>query len=189
MSEMPDSSEGEVAKRATIEVRVRDIGQLFNSLDPSPFHERDLDDDAEAYLVGWAREVDTGGAFLIIVHLPEPEIAKAAQRGLGSAIGNYFDYRAGMLERNLRDLMRTGRRSLAMGLAVLAACIAIGQLVLEVFAHSTLVRPVAEGLIIFGWVANWRPAEIFLYDIWAARRRIDLYRRLAKADVELRASS
>ena len=99
------------------------------------------------------------------------------------------DYRAGMLDRNLRDLMRTGRRSLAMGLAVLAACIAIGQLVLEVFAHSTLVRPVAEGLIIFGWVANWRPAEIFLYDIWAARRRIDLYRRLSTADVELRASN
>jgi len=47
------------SNRATIEVRVQDIGQLFNSLDPSPFHERDLDDDAEAYIVGWAREVDT----------------------------------------------------------------------------------------------------------------------------------
>jgi hypothetical protein len=32
--------------RATIEVRVHEVGQLFNTLDPSPFAERDLDDDA-----------------------------------------------------------------------------------------------------------------------------------------------
>jgi hypothetical protein len=28
-----------------------------------------------------------------------------------------------------------------------------------------------EGITIFGWVANWRPAEILLYEIWAVRRR------------------
>jgi hypothetical protein len=39
--------------------------------------------------------------------------------------------------------------------------------------------------MIFGWVANWRPAEISLYEVWAARRRLDLYRRLADAEVEL----
>jgi hypothetical protein len=177
------------ANRATIEVRVRDIGQLFNSLDPSPFPERDLDDDAEAYLVGWAREVDAGDLFLIVVHLPDSELAKAEQRGLASAIANYFDYRTGMLERDLRDLLRIGRRSIVIGLAVLAACILIGQLVRELLADSALAQAVAEGLVIFGWVANWRPAEIFLYDIWSARRRIDLYRRLAKADVELKSFS
>jgi hypothetical protein len=34
---------------AVIEVRVRENGQLFNSLDPSPFHERDIDSDAEDF--------------------------------------------------------------------------------------------------------------------------------------------
>jgi hypothetical protein len=182
----PEVTDNKSATRATIEVRVRDIGQLFNSLDPSPFPERDLDDDAEAYLVGWAREVDTGGSFLIVVHLPDSEIPKAEQRGLASALANYFEYRTGMLERDLRDLVRTGRRSLAIGIAVLGACILIGEVVRQVLAHSTLAQAVAEGLIIFGWVANWRPAEIFLYGIWSARRRIDLYRRLAGADVELK---
>jgi len=175
------------SNRATIEVRVHDIGQLFNSLDPSPFHERDLDDDAEAYLVGWAREVDMGGSFLIVVHLPASELTNAEQRGLGSAIANYFNYRTGMLERDRRDLMRTGRRSLVIGIAVLAVCVSAAHLLREVVSQSPLAQTIAEGLIIFGWVANWRPAEIFLYDVWSARRRIDLYRRLASADVELRA--
>jgi hypothetical protein len=100
-------------------VRTRELGQIFNSLDPSPFTERDLDDDAEEYIVGWAREVDTGVPFRIVVHLPASEVEKAKDRGLESAIGNYFAYRVGMLERDLSDLFRVGRRSLGIGIAVL----------------------------------------------------------------------
>ena len=40
-----------------IELRVRDVAQLFHTLDPFPFHERDLDKDAEEFIVGWAREL------------------------------------------------------------------------------------------------------------------------------------
>jgi hypothetical protein len=176
----------EQADRATIEVRVHEVGQLFNSLDPSPFAERDLDDDAEAYLVGWAREVDSRGPFRILVHLPAVEADKARQRDLGSAIGHYFAYRAGMLERDLSDLFRTGWRSLAIGVAVLAASIALSQAVRTALPDSGLAQLVAEGIMIFGWVANWRPAEILLYDAWTARRRLDLYHRLADAQVELK---
>jgi hypothetical protein len=172
--------------RATIEVRVREVGQIFNSLDPSPFTERDLDEDAEAYIVGWAREVDARGPFRIIVHLPPGEIDKARERDLGSAIGNYFTYRAGMLERDLKDLFRIGWRSLAVGMVVLAVSIGLSQIMRTALPEWAPAQPLAEGVMIFGWVANWRPAEILLYDVWAARRRLDLYRRLADADVELK---
>lgn len=171
---------------ATIEVRLRELGQIFNSLDPSPFAERDLDDDAEAHIVSWAREVDTQGPFRIVVHLPASEAEKGRERGLDSAIGNYFEYRTGMLERDLRDLLRVGRRSLAIGIGVLAVCIGLSQIVGAALPDSALGRLLAEGIMIFGWVANWRPAEILLYDVWAVRRRISLYRRLANAQVELK---
>ncbi|MBN9279270.1 MAG: hypothetical protein J0I57_16795 [Hyphomicrobium sp.] len=173
-------------REAVVEVRIRELGQIFNSLDPSPFTERDLDDEAEAYIVGWAREVDTGAPFRIVVHLPEGEVRSARERGLESAIGNYFTYRAGMLERDMRDLLRVGRWSLGIGIAVLAVCMGLSQTLRTAFPHSALSQLLAEGIIIFGWVANWRPAEIFLYDIWAIRRRVDLYHRLAKAQIELK---
>jgi hypothetical protein len=182
----PDTDVPETAGHATIEVRIRELGQIFNSLDPSPFTERDLDDDAEAYIVGWAREVDSGLPFRIIVHLPQAEAEKARERHLESAIGNYFAYRVGMLERDLSDLFRVGRRSLAMGIAVLAVCIGLSQIVRTMLPEWTPGPLLAEGIMIFGWVANWRPAEILLYDVWAVRRRINLYRRLANAQVVLR---
>jgi hypothetical protein len=45
---------------------------------------------------------------------------------------------------------------------------------------------VEESSIIFGWVAIWRPAEIFLYGWLPHVRRRALFRRLADAVVTLR---
>ena len=39
-----------------IEVHVGELKQIFNSLDPTPFRERDIDPGAEAFISGWARE-------------------------------------------------------------------------------------------------------------------------------------
>ena len=44
-----------------IEVRIHELVQLFNTLDPSPVHDRDLDNDGEDCIVGWARELSLGG--------------------------------------------------------------------------------------------------------------------------------
>ena len=40
-----------------IEVHVEQIEQLFNSIDPSPFHARDLDPQADEYIVACARDL------------------------------------------------------------------------------------------------------------------------------------
>jgi hypothetical protein len=56
----------------------------------------------------------------------------------------------------------------------------------SILPGSALGHLLAEGILIFGWVANWRPAEIFLYDVWSVRGRGKLYRRLAEAEIELK---
>ena len=45
-----------------IEVHVSELQQLFNSLDPTPFRDRDLDPKAEEFIADWARDVHRGGA-------------------------------------------------------------------------------------------------------------------------------
>jgi hypothetical protein len=56
-----------------IEIRVSDIAQLFHTLDPFPFRERDLADEAEDYIVGWGREMPSNRPFKIVVHIPDNE--------------------------------------------------------------------------------------------------------------------
>ena len=38
-----------------LDLRIRQMDQLFNSLDPTPFLNKDLDHDAEAFMETWAQ--------------------------------------------------------------------------------------------------------------------------------------
>jgi hypothetical protein len=174
-------------KPTEIAVRARTIGQLFNSFDPSPFREKDLDAGVEAFLVGWVRELPEGAPFTIAVHLPPEETARPEAAGIGEAFAHYFDYRAQVAEQELRELFRIGRRSLGIGLLVLIACLAGSQLLAALVPNAVVARVLEESLIIVGWVANWRPIEIYLYDWLPIRRRIRLNRRIAAAPVEVKA--
>jgi hypothetical protein len=170
---------------ATIEIRLSRPQQLFNSLDPSPFHERDLDQDAEEYLVDSADEYPLKKPLTLIIHLPADQIPASGTPDLAQAIHNYFAYRVDMTERRLRRYFRDGRISLAAGLVFLFVCIALRQLALAV-GRGLAAEIADEGLYIVGWVAMWRPLEVFLYDWRPIRHRARLYAKLARIPVIVR---
>lgn len=169
-----------------IELRVDTVAQLFHSLDPYPFRERDLDKDAEDYIVGWARELDPDRPIGIVIYIPEAQAQSKDASELPLAFANYFTYRAASADRELKELFRVGRRSLAMGMAILAACLLSAHFLAKRFFDEPIETLVEESLILLGWVANWRPIEIFIYDWLPIVRRRNLYRRLAAAAVTIR---
>jgi hypothetical protein len=168
-----------------IEIRVDRVSQLFHTLDPFPFRERDLDKEAEEFIVGWARELPKSQPIKIIVHLPAAEAASKYASELSGAVSQYFRYRADAVKKELRELFRIGRFSLLIGIVVLALCVVAGRLVLVALGKTDYARFLNEGLIILGWVANWRPIEIFLYEWWPLVRRRKLYLRLADSKLEI----
>lgn len=114
-----------------------------------------------------------------------PWAATSSQK-LGDAFSSYFRYSADRLVLDLRELFRIGRRSLLIGMSVLAGCVVLGQFLAGRFEEGYINRFFNEGLIILGWVANWRPLEIFLYEWWPLVRRRELYRRLSVASIRVR---
>ena len=168
---------------ARIQVRLRELGQLFNSLDPSPFIERDLDDDAEAFIMGSARELGLQLPYEIIVNIKvAPEPSRAAV--LESAVRHFFRERTAVKQRDLRLLLRRGRTSLVIGIFFLAACLGLGEFIGLTWDH-TLASILSESLVIGGWVAMWRPLEIFLYDWWPLREERRILEALAHEKVRL----
>jgi hypothetical protein len=168
-----------------IEVRVAELRQLFNAMDPSPFRERDLDPRAEEFIVDWSRDVPGDTPLALLVHL-----ARAAGRPdegavLREAIHEFFGQRAASSRRHLRQLFRRGRISLAIGLAFLASSIAIGDALAASFHASRWAPILRESLLIGGWVAMWRPLEVFLYDWWPIREDVRLSDRLRAMPVEI----
>src|SRR5262249_46307805 len=133
----------------------------------------------------WARELPTDQPIRIVVHLPQAQACKPEAGELSTALPKFFDYRARVTTLELNELFRVGRKALAIGLAVLSFCVVLGQMAAASLTPHPIGRVIQEDLTIFGWVANWRPTEIFLYDWWPIVRRRNLYRRLSVAQVEL----
>jgi hypothetical protein len=167
-----------------IEIFVDKIEQLFNSMDPSPFHEKDLDHDAEEFIVSWAREYSHRDQFTLIVHVNQAPAA-FSQELVEEAVRNYFAYRARLNAMEFKRLLELGRTSLVIGLLFLATCLTISRLMLR-RDPATLFSLARESLTIAGWVAMWRPMQIFLYDWWPLRHLGKIYERLSRMPVELR---
>lgn len=176
-----------VAGATEIAIRLRSVNQLFNSLDPAPFLEKDLDDNAERFIDDWVRELSKNQPFYIGVHLPREEADNPETRQIPEAISNYFKARARMINFELRDLFRVGRRSLIIGMMVLVASFSASQIIPTFIPYAPLAHAVAESLILVGWVANWRPIEIYLYEWWPIRSRAKRYQRIAAAPIVVKA--
>jgi hypothetical protein len=168
-----------------IEIHVRELGQLFNSMDPSPFLERDLDVDAEEFIVSWAAEFPDGVRLALLVHLDHTTVIPHQARLLGGAIHTYFRHRSELGQRRLRQLFRRGRTSLAIGLMVLTGSILLGRWLEYLFRDRPIGELIRQSLSIGGWVAMWRPMEIFLYDWWPIRRERRVFDRLGVSAVRV----
>jgi hypothetical protein len=167
-----------------IEVHVSELKQLFNSIDPSPFRERDLDPDAEEFIMDWATEASPGVTFGLAVYLDRPAGQTNEPAELREAVHGFFRHRAELSRRRLRELFRRGRTSLAIGVCTLGISVAVGNVV-GTFVGIHLAEILKESLLIGGWVAMWRPMEIFLYDWWPIRAEAALADRLSVMPVRI----
>lgn len=186
MNEQPSSAGDTIPPDCVrIEVHVAELKQLFNAIDPSPFRERDLDPDAEEFIVDWAKEAPRGASLSLLVHLDRAAGLPDEATALRGAIHEFFINRAGVTRRRLRELFRRGRVSLFIGLVTLAALLLLSDLIGGALAGWRIGEPLRESLLIGGWVAMWRPLEIFLYDWWPIHAEARLYDRLGVMPVKI----
>lgn len=173
---------------ALVQLRLRDLSQLFNSMDPSSFIDKDLDADAEAFVEGWALEFPASMPITLIIHLEQPPMLGGAdaRRFTELAVRNFFLSKADTTRRELRQLMRTGQISLIIGLAFMALCLTLSRTIAQEFALTPTTEWLKEGLAVGSWVAMWKPIDIYLYGWWPMLRRLRIYRKMSKLRVEIK---
>jgi hypothetical protein len=167
-----------------IEIRVPAMGQLFDALDPATHQEKDLSPKIDEYIVESAEDLPGSGPFALTVHLDQPA-GGDEERLIGEAIRAHFSRRARSLGRKLRRLLRRGLASLGIGLAFLIAVFLAGQFAARMIGPGGLGILFRESLLIVGWVAMWRPLEIFLYDWWPIAGERWLHDRLSRITVRV----
>ena len=160
-----------------------DLKELFNSFDPTPFLKRDLDPEAEEFIASWARDMPRDVPLGLLVHLDRA--VPDANEAVHAAVRDHFARKATETRQGLRQLFRVGRISLVIGLAVVAGSVIAGDVVETMMAKNRFGSIIRESLLIGGWVAMWRPLEIFLYEWWPIRAEARLYDRLSNMIVRV----
>lgn len=166
-----------------IDIVLHSLLQLFDGRDPSPFKERDLDEDFSRYLILASREIGGHNPIKLVIKMQDhtPTYLKAID--IETAIFNYFSFEWDNSRNELAILLKQGRGALLMGLIFLAACYTGFYFIKE--DSNFFLGFFGESLHVLGWVAMWKPINLFLYEWWPIRDRMKLMSELKKIKVEI----
>jgi len=167
-----------------IDVHITELSLLFNALDPSPAREKDLDPKVDEFIVSWAQGAKRDVQFALQVYVDRPGMPEQIDT-VRDAIHESFRQRALSASRRLSQLFRVGRTSLLIGIVFLSVVVTLASLVEGALGESHISALIRESMVIGGWVAMWRPLEIFLYDWWPIRDERKLFDRLSVMPVRI----
>lgn len=148
-----------------IDMVTKTAQQLFDMRDPSPFRERDLDDDAIEYLLSSARDIGSHARLRVVFTIASERDPVLTESEIVAAVRAHLAYEREKQSRKIRELLARGRRFLFVGLTTLAVFLSAAELT-KLLTETHFSQILHEGLVITGWVAMWRPLEILLYEWW-----------------------
>ena len=170
--------------RILIQITLSSVMQLFNSFDPAPFHEKELDTAAEHYIVDTVKDFSKKTRFKIIIYLPPDILSTERAQKIPQAIHNHFAYKVLVQDRKFRQRFRHGRFTLLIGLTFLAIALVARQ---EVSRSSNLLfaQIFADALLIIGWAAMWEPVTVLLYELWPIIEMKHTYQKISTMEIEI----
>ena len=163
-----------------------DSRQLFDRFDASSLAGRHLEEKIEQFIVHRA-EAGRFAKYVLVVRVRDTPQSPIDAPAVSAGIREHFAHRAREEAAKLRALVSNGRRDLMVGFIFLFTCGALGVLAAKLLP-ATLGLLVQEGFVIIGWVALWRPVDLFLYELRPLRRQRNLLTALSKMEVRFKAS-
>jgi hypothetical protein len=169
------------AGEATVSVHVHDFSQLFNSLDPSPLWDRDLDKGVAQFIEDEFRDRRAAAIWRLQVFAQQGAFAAA---DLQSAVKAYYRRSARSARIALREHMKITRIALLGGALIFLLSTAVRGIVDRALAHPPQLLD--QGLIVLAWLGLWRPIEALVYEWVPFYRKRRLCERLARMHVMVR---
>ena len=180
-----ESAYRKVDGKLLIEIKLSSIMQLFNSFDPAPFHEKELDIAAEHYIVDTVKDFPAKTRFRIAIYLPADVADTERAKKIPHAIQNHFRYKMMVQDRKFRLRFRHGRTTLLIGLTFLAIALIARQLISASLSNPFLGQLLADALLVVGWAAMWEPITVLLYELWPIIQMKRIYERISRMEIDI----
>lgn len=125
--------------------------------------ERKLNYDVRwALLDGWER-VRKRGPRELVIYAPETDRGRTDPDAITACIHRSLHSASGRL-REIDPLSRQEKVAARIGIAVLFGTIIVST-GLDRMSEDILIEGVAQGVLVLGWVALWRPTERFVVEV------------------------
>ncbi len=167
-----------------IEIRLAEIGQIHDPLDPSRYPERTLDKDVESYITDAVRDFPENTDLELAVYVPAEEMGKEGTKRLVQTIHNHFRYRAAQARREIREIFGSGRFGLVVGLSILGLAL-FADLAIARSPDTVFGEILRNSLLIIGWVAMWQPVSAFLYEWRPYRRKLKIFKKICGMKISI----
>lgn len=168
--------------KVLIEIKLLSVQQLFNSFDPAPFHEKELDRDAVQYIEDSVMDFPMKTQFRIVVYLPAGSAESSEGREIPAAISNHFRYMAMMEQRRFQRRWVYGQFTILVGLTFLALAMIASRIVSVYFSEYSFAQLIANALEVAGWVAMWEPVTVHLYQLWPIIKMKKIYEKISTTE-------
>lgn len=169
--------------KETIEIRINEALQLFDSRDPAPFRDRDLDDDFTDYIIASADEIPLRTPIGLRIYIAK-QSGDIRAESIVEAIQSYLEYQIDLKRTQFSKILKMAQLFLFIGLVILCLCLLLSRWVKNMpsdFFSSAL----SEGIVIFGWVSMWKPLELILFDWYPIYDRIRLLKKLHTSEIKV----
>jgi hypothetical protein len=168
---------------AEITLHVKSIEQILLRHNSPYYCKRMLNEDVEEYIIEEASVFRHHKKIILKIYLIGSEIACANE--IVSAVHKHFEYRKNKSLKQLKEGIQRGWRSLLIGFLFLGIIFLLSEIVKQLLPDSPIIMTVRESLIIIGWVALWRPAELLLYEWRPFKREVNLFLKLEHSNVQI----
>lgn len=170
-------------KISEINLDLNNASQLLIGTDSLFYGKRMLTSDAEEVIIEEASIASSNDQIHLKIHFREKEINRNDE--ISTAIHKHFSYRRKKSQRQLRKVLHLGWRSLFISILFFGLLASLSFAIMKLFPEGGLFVTFRELLIILGWVALWRPADILLFDWRPFSREAKLFRKLEQCKVEI----
>jgi len=163
-------------------LHVRSVDELLDA-DGSPLLEPRLHPEFAATVWTEALRRNKAASFQLEVTVPPADAERHAE--VSEALRFHFLKQQREYADELRGIFRDGRRSLCIGILVVALLLMLAEAIPYLWERR-LAYAISESLIIVAWVVLWHPAELLLFAHFPVRKHCRLAGELAAARVSLR---
>ena len=147
------------------------------------YGKRMLTTDVEEYLIEEAEKYSNKTDIHLKVYLSTQHLNRSQE--VETAVHQHFAYKKNKSLNQLRRTLKLGWKGLLVAIVFLSILVLFTLIIIRQIPEGGLSIIFREILIILGWVALWRPADLLLYEWRPFKRDAKLFGKLERCKIEV----